>query len=221
MLRSLAQPQPEKGDPPLLEQLLAVGQRRRPFTAQYRCLKHQRHWLVELERRLDPPEDTQPHPTRRSGKQQGKDFLAQLEEYARHHPDEAKVVAPICATFQHRWPRLFACYGWPERYRTNTALETFFGRLRPRQRQIHGRKSVHECILRYGQWAVFVDPAETFAQVLRRFQQVDPAEVDQASARFLNAQQRLQVLYRFRHHPRCCLKHLEQQWGKAIRRKSR
>lgn len=53
---------------------LAVVQHRRPFTAQYRRLKRQRNWLVELERRLDPPEDS--HRTRRSVKRQVKDFLA-------------------------------------------------------------------------------------------------------------------------------------------------
>jgi hypothetical protein len=202
-----------------LDQLLAVVQRRRAFTAQYRRLKRQRNWLVELDRRLDPPEDTQPRPTPRRVKRQVEDFLAQLEEYAEHHPAEAKVVAHICATFRQRWPRLFACYAWPERYRTNNDLETFFGRLRTRQRQIHGRKSVHEFILRYGEWAVFIDPTETFDQGLRRFQQFDQAEFDQQYARFLKAQRRLQVLYRFRHHPRRCLKQLEQQWAEAIRHK--
>lgn len=195
-------------------------QRGHPFTARYRRLKRQRNWLVELDRRLDPPVDTQPRPTRRSVKRQVKDFLDQLQEHAQDHPDEAQVVAHICATFQQRWPRLFACYAWPERYRTNNDLETFFGRLRTRQRQIHGRKSVHEFILRYGEWAVFIDPTETLAQVLQRFQQFDQAKFDQEYARFLTAQRRLQVLYRFRHHPRRCLKQLEQQWAEAVRRKS-
>jgi hypothetical protein len=172
------------------------------------------------ERGLDPPQDSQPHPTRRNVKRQVKDFLAQLEADARYRPDDAKVVAHIHATFQQRWLRLFACYAWPERYRTNNDLETFFGRLRARQRQIHGRKSVHEFILRYGQWAVFIDPTETYDQVLHRFQQFDQAKFDQEYARFLKAQRQLQVLHRFRHHPRCCLKQLEQQWAEAIRRKS-
>ncbi len=196
-------------------------QRRRAFTTQYRRLKRQRHWLVELDQRLDPPQDSQPRPTGRQVKRQVKDYLAELDAYAQHHPSEANVVAHICATFRQRWPRLFACYAWPERYRTNNDLETFFGRLRTRQRQIHGRKSVHEFILRYGEGAVFIDPAETFDQVVQRFQQFDQARFDQEYARFLIAQRRLQVLHRFRHHPRRCLKQLEQQWAEAIRRKSR
>jgi hypothetical protein len=199
---------------------LAVVQRRRAFTAQYRRLKRQRNWLVELDRRLDPPEDGRPRPTPRSVQREVKAFLAQLEKYAQAHPDEARVVAHLCATFRHRWPRLFACYAWPERYRTNNDLETFFGRLRTRQRQIHGRKSVHEFILRYGEWAVLIDPTETFEQVLPRFQQFDQTEFDQAHARFQEAQQRLQMLYRFRHHPQHYLKQLEQQWAEAIRHKS-
>lgn len=152
-----------------MAQLLAVVQRRRAFTTQYRRLKRQRNWLVELDQRLDPPEDSQPRPTGRSVKRQIKDYLAELEEYAQHHPSETKVVAHICATFRQRWPRLFACYAWPERYRTNNDLETFFGRLRTRQRQIHGRKSVHEFILRYGEWAVFIDPAEPLTRCCNAF----------------------------------------------------
>lgn len=201
-----------------MDALLAVVQRRQPFTAQYRQLKRQRGWLVELDRRLDPPdEDGQPRPTRRNIRRQVKEFLAELEQYARCHPEEAAVVTHLCATFRQRWPRLFACYAWPERYRTNNDLETFFGRLRTRQRQIHGRKSVHEFILRYGEWAVFIDPNESFEQVFHRFQRFDQDEFDREYARFLKMQQRLQVLYRFRHQPQRCLKQLEQQWAEAVR----
>jgi hypothetical protein len=175
-----------------------------------------------LERRLDPAdEDGQPRLTRRTIQRQVKDFLAQLEQHAHSHPEDATVVTHICATFRQRWPRLFACYAWPERYRTNNALETFFGRLRTRQRQIHGRKSVHEFIIRYGEWAIFIDPTESFEQVLQRFQQFDQAKFDQEYGRFLKVQQRLQVLYRVRRQPQRCLKQLEQQWAEAIRRKSR
>jgi hypothetical protein len=70
----------------------------------------------------------------------------------------------------------------------------------PRVALAGGRTSVHEFILRYGEWAVFIDPTETFAQVLHHFQQFDQATFDQESARFLTAQRRLQGLYRFRHH---------------------
>jgi hypothetical protein len=205
-----------------LDQLLAVVQRRRSFKAQYRRLKRQRDWLVELERRLDPPEHAgQPRPTRREIQRQVKDFLAELEQQAHTWPDDADVVAHICATFRQRWPRLFACYAWPERWRTNNDLESFFGRLRTRQRQIQGRKSVHEFIIRYGEWAVFIDPTETFEQVLQRFQQFDQARFDEEAARFRQTQLRLRVQYRFRHHPRRCLKELEQQWDVAVHRQSR
>jgi len=204
-----------------LEQLLAMVQHRQGFAAQYRQLKRQRGWLVELERRLDPPDNEgQPRPTPRRIQQQVKDFLVQLEQHAQCHPQDAAVVAHISTPFRHRWPRLFACYAWPERYRTNNDLETFFGRLRTRQRQIHGRKSVHEFIIRSGEWAVFIDPTETFEQVLQRLQQFDQAKFDRAYARFLQVQRRIQTLYRFRHRPRRCLKELEQQWAEAIRRKS-
>jgi hypothetical protein len=205
-----------------LEQLLAVVQRRRPFQAQYRQLKRQQDWLVELDRRLDPPEqEGQPRPTRREIKRQVKAFLSELEQHAQMCPEDAEVVAHICATFRQRWPRLFACYAWPERWRTNNDLESFFGRLRTRQRQIHGRKSVHEFILRYGEWAVYIDPTESFEQVLQRFQQFDQAEFDQEYAWFRKAQLKLRIQYRFRHNPRRCLKELEQQWDAAIHHKSR
>jgi hypothetical protein len=204
-----------------LEALLAVVQRRQPFTRQYRQLKRQQGWLVELERRLAPDEATQPRPTCRRVQRQVEEFLVHLEQHAQSHPADAAVVTHICATFRQRWPRLFACYAWPERYRTNNDLETFFGRLRTRQRQMQGRKSVHEFVLRYGAWAVFLDPTESFQQVLQRFQQFDQAQFDREYARFRKAQDRLQVLYRFRHQPRCCLAQLEQQWAEVVYRKSR
>jgi hypothetical protein len=201
--------------------LLAVVQHRQPFTRQYQQLKRQLGWVVELERRLDPDEGTQPPPTRRRVQQQVEELLEHLEQQAQAHPEDAAAVTHIRATFRQRWPRLFVCYAWPKRYRTNTDLETFFGRLRTRQRQIQGRKSVHEFILRYGEWVVFFDPTESFQQVLQRFQQFDQAAFDQEYARLRKAQQRLQVLYRFRHRPQCCLKQLEHQWAEAVRHKSR
>jgi hypothetical protein len=100
-------------------------------------------------------------------------------------------------------------------------METFFGRMRTRQRQIHGRKSVHEFILRYGEWAAFIDPDETFDQLFQRLQQFDQAEYDHEFARFLNAQRRLHILHRFRHQPKRCLKLLELQWADVVRRKPR
>jgi hypothetical protein len=200
-----------------LEQLLAVVALRQPFAACYRQLKRQRGWLVELDRRLDPSDvEGQPRPTGSQVKRHVKEFLAQLAHHAQACPQDAKVVAQICASFRQRWGRLFKCYAWPERYRTNNDLETFFGRLRTRQRQIQGRKSVHEFVLRYGAWAVFLDPTESHAQVLQRGRQFDQAQVDQEQARFRKAQHRLQVLSRFRHRPRHCLKEVEQQWAAAL-----
>ena len=206
---------------------MAVVQRRNTFIPEYRRLKRQRNWLVQLDRLFDPVEsgpsrghDTQTRPTRRSVQRHVGDFLADLELHALHNPQDAKVVAHICATIRQRWPRLFACYAWPERYRTNNAMETFFGRLRTRQRQIHGRKSVHEFILRYGEWAAFIDPDESFDQLLYRLQSFDQTEYDEEFDRFLNAQRRLQTIHRFRHQPKRCLKLLERQWSDAVRRKS-
>jgi hypothetical protein len=200
-----------------LEQLLAVVALHQPFARRYHHLKRQRGWLVALDRRLDPPDiEGQPRPTGQQVKRQVKEFLVQLEQHARECPPDARVVAHICTSFCQRWARLFKCYAWPERYRTNNDLETFFGRLRTRPRQIHGRKSVHEFVIRYGEWALFIDPTESYAQVLHRLQQFDQAQFDREYGRFQKAQQRLQVLYRFRHRPRRCLKELEHQWAKAL-----
>ncbi len=201
---------------------MAVVQLRHGFTTRYRHLKRQRQWLIELERRLDPPlQDGQPNPTRRHIQKEVQAFLDELAQHAMRHPPDARVVAHIQATFAQRWSRLFACYAWPERYRTNNELETFFNRLRTRQRQINGRKSTQDFILRYGEWAVFIDPRESLVQVLQRIHQFQPVEFDQEYARFRQTQQRFQVLYRFRHEPRRCLKELEQQWAAAIRRQPR
>ena len=174
-----------------------------------------------MDRLFDPIDDVQLRPSRRSVKRHVSGFLTELELHALNDPLDAKVVKHICATVKQRWPRLFACYAWPERYRTNNAMETFFGRLRTRQRQIHGRKSVHEFILRYGEWAAFIDPDETFDQILKRLQRFDQAEYDAEFHRFRNAQRRLQTLYRFRHQPKRCLKLLEQQWADVVRRNPR
>lgn len=177
--------------------------------------------MIELERRFDPPVgERQPRPTRRQIQKQVKAFLAELAQHARRHPEDAPVVAHIQATLEQRWPRLFACYAWPERYRTNNDLETFFSRLRTRQRQVDGRKATHDFILRYGEWAVFIDPKESFEQVLHRIQQFQQESYDQEQARFLETQQRFKVLYRFRHRPRRCLKELEQQWTEAVHHQS-
>jgi hypothetical protein len=204
-----------------LEQLLAVVKLRHPFATRSHHLKRQRDWLVELERRPDPPELAgQPRPTGPQVKRQVKEFLAQLEQHARECPQDARVVAHMCTSFRQRWARLFQCYAWPERYRTNNDLETFFGRLRTRQRQIHGRKSVHEFVIRYGEWALFIDPTESYEQVLHRLRQFDQAQFDQEYARFQKAQHRLQVLYRFRHRPRRCLKELEQHWAETFNSES-
>jgi hypothetical protein len=204
-----------------LEQLWAVVKLRPPFAPRYHHRNRQRDWLVELERRLDPPELAgQPRPTGPQVKRQVKELLAQLEQHARECPQAARVVAHLCARFRQRWARLFQCSAWPERYRTNTELETFCGRLRTRQRQIHGRKSVPEFVLRYGEWALFIDPTASYEQVLHRLRQFDQAQVDREYARFQKAQHRLQVLYRFRHRPRRCLKELEQQWAETFNSES-
>ena len=202
--------------------LLAVVQRRLPFTTPYRQLKRQRGWLVELERRLDPPVvEGLPRPSGYQVQQRVNAFLAEWRHHAEHHPQDAAVVTHIGETFAHRWPRLFACYAWPERYRTNNALETFLGRLRTRQRQINGHKSTHDFILRCGERAVFVDPQESFEQVSKRIQLFKQQEFDREYARFQKTQSQLQVLDRFRRKPRSCLAALEQEWAEAVRSKSR
>ncbi len=177
--------------------------------------------MIELERRLDPPEVAgQPHPTRRSVQRAVKAYLTEIKRQARAHPEMRTAATYLCQIFRQRWRRLFVCYAWPERYRTNNDLETYFSRLRTRQRRVQGHKSVHEFILRYGEWAIYVDDAESFEQVLVRFQQFEQQKFDSEYARFLKVQKRFQILYRFRHHPQQCLTQLEQQWAEAQRNHS-
>ncbi len=76
---------------------------------------------------------------------------------------------------------------------------------------------MHEFVTRYGEWAIYLDPTESFVQLLQRVQQFDQDMFDQEYDRFLHTQKRLQLLYRFRHWPRRCLKALEHQWAEAIR----
>ncbi len=177
--------------------------------------------MIELERRLDPPEVAgQPHPTRRSVQRAVQAYLSEIKRQAREHPEMRTTATYLCEIFRQRWRRLFVCYAWPERYRTNNDLETYFSRLRTRQRRVQGHKSVHEFILRYGEWAIYVDDAESFEQVLVRFQQFEQQKFDSEYARFLKVQKRFQIRYRFRHHPQQCLTQLEQQWAEAQRNHS-
>jgi hypothetical protein len=198
-----------------------VVQRRRVCTPAYRRLLRQRSWVVELERQLDPLRTVGGRrPSGAHVQRRVKAFLAELQHYAAYHSSDIPVVAHISTTLAHRWPRLFACYAWPEPYRTNNELETFFGRLRTRQRQTTGHKATHAFLLRYGEWAVFVDSRESFAQVFARLQHFTQAEFDREYARFQHAQHRVRVLYRFRHHPRRCLDALEHAWVDAMHRKA-
>ena len=79
---------------------------------------------------------------------------------------------------------------------------------------------MHEFVSRYGEWAIYLDPTESFEQLLQRLQQFDQDAFDQEYARILKTQERLPLLYRFRQQPRRCLKELEQQWAEASRRKT-
>ena len=58
-----------------------------------------------------------------------------------------------------------------------------------------------------------------YPQLLTRLQQFTQDDFDREYTRFQCAQQRLRVLYRFRHHPRRCLAALEQEWADAIHHK--
>ena len=84
-----------------MDQVLAVVELRKPLVSGYQHLKHQRAWLVELERRLDPPEiEGQPRPTCQQVKRQVKEFLAQLERHAQVCPRDSAIqvmLYPECA----------------------------------------------------------------------------------------------------------------------------
>jgi hypothetical protein len=100
---------------------------------------------------------------------------------------------------------------------TNNEQETFFNQLKPCQRRINGHKSVPEFVVRYGAYAAYLDPRETFDQVLERLRQVSDLEFQKARQAWRENEAQLHKNYRFRHDRTKFLKELEADWEKIDR----
>lgn len=196
--------------------LLALTALRPHYAEQYARLKHQRDWIIELDRCFEAC-DKLGHPrTAQQVKQEVTKFLERLTREATERSDEAAIVAHIVKAVRHRWWGLFTCYRIPNVPSSNNDLETFFKDLKHHQRRITGRKAVREFILRYGPVAAFIDYAESFDGLLARLRQVRFEDFVHARQAHQKVETRLKMLHRFRHHPDEFYRDLETRWEKAI-----
>lgn len=196
--------------------LLELTTLRQCYTKQYERVKHQRDWIIELDRCFEACDKLGCPRTARQVKQEVAGFLERLTREAAERSDDAEVVAHIVKAVRHRWWGLFTCYRIPNVPSSNNDLETFFKDLKHHQRRITGRKSVREFILRYGPFAAFIDYAESFDDLLARLRQVQFEDYVQARRALQKVETRLKKLHRFRHHPNEFYRDLETRWGKAV-----
>lgn len=196
--------------------LLELTTLRQCYTKQYERVKHQRDWIIELDRCFEACDKLGRPRTARQVKQEVAGFLERLTREAAERSDDAEVVAHIVKAVRHRWWGLFTCYRIPNVPSSNNDLETFFKDLKHHQRRITGRKSVREFILRYGPFAAFIDYAESFDDLLARLRQVQFEDYVQARRALQKVETRLKKLHRFRHHPNEFYRDLETRWGKAV-----
>jgi hypothetical protein len=186
------------------------------YSTQYRQIKHQRDWIIELDRQFERCDE---HGRRRTAcevKHAVTEFLERLALEAKEQPNDAAIIAHITKTVRHRWWGLFTCYRISNVPSSNNDLETFFRDLKHHQRRITGRKSVHEFILRYRPFAAFIDYAESFNALLTRLRQVRHEDFVTARQALRKVETRLKKLYRFRHHPDEYYRDLETRWERAI-----
>ena len=196
--------------------LLDLTALRHRYTEQSDRIRHQRDWIIELDRCFEPEDEQGRRRTVRQVKRAVTEFLERLTQEAQERPEDAPVIAQIIKAVRHRWWGLFTCYRIPNVPASNNDLETFFKDLKHHQRRITGRKSVREFVLRYGPFAAFIDYAESFDDLLQRLRQVKLEEFVQARQALQNVETRLKKLHRFRHHPDEYYRDLETRWAKAI-----
>ena len=186
----------------------------RNYMAADRRSRRQLKWLVELAHWLRiQDEDGQPRHARQV-KREVKAFLVRLEQDTARDAQDTRVVQHLIRTIRNRWWGLFTCYRVPGLPPTNNEQETFFNQLKHHQRRICGRKSVHEFVMRYGAYAAYIDPRETFEQVLERLRQVSDAEFQSARQAWRENEAPLHKSHRFRYHRTKFLKELEADWEK-------
>lgn len=171
-------------------------------------------WVIELAHLLRVEEDDGRRRGARQVKREVNDFLRRLASETAADPDDASVAQHLIKTIRNRSWGLFTCYRVPELPATNNGQETFFNHLKQGQRRINGHKSVPEFIVRYGAYAAYLDPRETFDQLLERLRQVSDAEFQIARQTWRDHEAQLHKAYRFRHDRDKFLKELEVKWEK-------
>jgi hypothetical protein len=195
-------------------ELLAAASRYRSHLTTNRHLCRQRAWLVELARLLRLEDETGQRCQARQVKQGVQAFLEYLEQQTVGTLEDAHLAQHIVHTIRKRWWGLFICYGISDLPATNNAHETFFNQLKHTQRRINGHKSVHDFIVRYGVYAAYLDPQETFAQLLVRLSSVRHEEFQLARQAWRDSEAPLHKAHRFRCHRARFLKELEADWKK-------
>jgi hypothetical protein len=128
---------------------------------------------------------------------------------------DRQVAAHVAETLRNRWWGLFTCFQVVGLPRTNNELETFLRRLKTNQRRITGRKNVHDFIVRYGQFAAYLDDSESQEALLARLRQVPLADFQRERAGLDIIQEQAQKRHRFRHRQQLFLADLETRWTLA------
>jgi len=128
---------------------------------------------------------------------------------------DRQVAAHVATTLRNRRWGLFACYQVAGLPRTNNELETFLRRLKTTQRRITGRKNVQDFIVRYGQYAAFLDDRESQDDLLARLRQVPLADFARERTGLEVIQEQAQKWHRFRHRQQVFLTDLETRWAAA------
>jgi hypothetical protein len=199
---------------PLLAALLTATEVYRTYLARSRRLRRQLDWLIQVAHLLRVHDERGQPRQARQVKREVKAFLTQLAKDTAQDPQDAPVAQHMIRTIRNRWWGLFTCFRVRDLPATNNDQETFFNHLKQGQRRISGRKSVHEWVIRYGAYAAYIDPRETFDQLLERLHQVSEADFQQARQEWRQNESPLHKTHRFRHHRAKFLKALETDWSK-------
>jgi hypothetical protein len=179
-------------------------------------IQRQHHWLIDLERLLDP--EQQPPPTSAVIAQAIDSYLGQLQGQLSNTTDQADqaVAAHIVKIFRSFWWGLFTCYDIDGLPRTNNDLERFMRFLKAGQRRISGRQNVHDAMIRYGAFLAFLDPHEDEAQLLERLRHVAQDAFLQERQALDTSLLREQKRHRFVYHRQDYLTDLENRWTQAV-----
>jgi len=193
---------------------MRIADLRQPFAIRREQLAKQRQWLIDLDHLLDP---APPQATAIAVATRVDRYLVDLLVTVGAAGDDfdRQVAAHVAETLRNRWWGLFTCFQVVGLPRTNNELETFLRRLKTNQRRITGRKNVHDFIVRYGQFAAYLDDSESQEALLARLRQVPLADFQRERAGLDIIQEQAQKRHRFRHRQQLFLADLETRWTLA------